>query len=182
MVRCVMYAMREMLYDPPEIEYLDGRPYPKVRPKVTHGLVQFAIATAIAKAAGTRGFLMTEVRYAPGGVDRKRTELVPDVSFMSRERRSALEGSSREKPRFSPEIAVEVRSPSDNLSFLKRKIARYLATGSILVLDVVPATRSIIAYTNGDERSYAAGEPFSHLAVPWLTFAISEVFAALDAG
>jgi len=167
--------------DKPEIEYLDGRPYPKVSPKLSHGLVQIAIARAIGDCAGDRGFVVSEVRFDPGAVDgAQRTEFVPDVAFLSRERRQALSGKGREKPPLSPELAVEVRSPSDDLRYLARKIARYLATGSVLALDVDPKTRRIIAHAADGIREYLSGERFEHPALPWLQFDVSAIFADLD--
>lgn len=175
-----MQAMPATLRDYPEIEYLDGRAYPKVTPKFTHGLVQGAIAAAIARAAGERGFVVPEVRFQPGAIDKSVTEFVPDVAFLSAERRSTLTGEAREKPPFSPDIAVEVRSPSDDLKFLARKITRYLATGSVLVLDIVPQERIVIAHAAGGVRAFKCGDTFEHPAVPWLTFEIDAIFSALD--
>lgn len=170
-----------MLRDRPEIEYLDGRPYPKVSPKLSHGLVQVAMARLIATCAGDRGYAVSEVRFDPGAVTgAKKTEFVPDVAYLSRERRQALSGKGREKPPLSPELAVEVRSPSDKLRYLAEKIDRYLATGSVLVLDVDPKRRRIIAHSKAGVREYVAGEEFEHPTLPWLRFTVDMVFADLD--
>ncbi len=46
--------MAKMLSDKPEIEYVDGQPFPKVSPKRTHAVVQLAIASeAEAMCRGT---------------------------------------------------------------------------------------------------------------------------------
>jgi len=173
--------MATILQDRPEIEYLDGRPYPKVSPKMSHGLVQLALARVIADCAGARGFVVPEVRFDPGAAaGTKKTEFVPDVAYLSRERRLELTGEGREKPPFSPELAVEVRSPSDDLRYLAKKIARYLATGSVLVLDVDPKTRLIIAHATDGVREYARGSHFEHPALPWLQFDVDAIFADLD--
>jgi hypothetical protein len=47
MVRCEMQTMATTMRDRPEIEYLDGRAYPKVSPKLSHGLVQIALANGV---------------------------------------------------------------------------------------------------------------------------------------
>ncbi len=173
--------MATAMRDKPEIEYLDGRSYPKVSPKLSHGLVQAAMARAISACAGAQGFVVSEVRFDPGAiVGAKKTEFVPDVAFLSRERRQALQGKGREKPPLSPELAVEVRSPSDDVRYLAKKISCYLATGSVLVLDVDPKTRRIIAHAAGGMREYMAGEHFEHPALPWLQFDLSDIFAELD--
>ncbi len=181
MVSCEMQTMATTMCDKPEIEYLDGRPHPKVSPKLSHGLVQIALATAIKACAGERGFVVSEVRFDPGAIaGTKKTEFVPDVAFLSRERRQALSGKGREKPPLSPELAVEVRSPSDDLRYLAKKISRYLATGSILALDVDPKMRRIIAHATNGVREYGAGERFEHPALPWLQFDVEAIFAELD--
>lgn len=170
-----MQPMPTTLYDLPEIEYLDGRAYPKVSPRLTHGRVQLAVAGVIMSAAGSRGIVATEVRFNSGALDGSKTELVPDVAFISAERLEALSQADREKPPFSPDIAVEVRSPSDDLSYLRRKITRYLATGSILVLDVDPEQRRIFAHSADGVRTFSTDETITHPAMPWLRFDVDSV-------
>ena len=75
---------------------------------------------------------------------------------------------------------MENRSPHDNLRYLSEKVGRYLATGSLLVLDVDPKTRSIVAHTAEGVRQYSQRERFSYRGLPWLTFECSAVFANLD--
>ena len=173
--------MASVLRDRPEIEYLDGRPYPKVSPKLSHGLVQGALSRIISACAGDRGFVVPEVRFDPGAASSaKKTEFVPDIAYLSRERRQALSGKDREKPPLSPELAVEVRSPSDDLRYLAKKIERYLATGSVLVLDVDPKTRRIVAHAADGIVEFIANETFEHPTLPWLRFSVDMVFADLD--
>jgi hypothetical protein len=85
------------------------------------------------------------------------------VSF---ERLRAIPEKQREEPPFAPDIAVEVRSPSDNLTFLRRKIERYLQAGSVLVLIADPDKRTIVAHDSGGVRNYGVGDRFAHPAVP----------------
>jgi Uma2 family endonuclease len=168
--------MPETLYDWPEIEYLDGQSYPKVSPRPTHGRVQLKVGLAIEHAAQGRGEVWTEVRFDPGAIDGTKTELVPDVAYVSNERLSGLTGEAAEKPPFSPDIAVEVRSPSDDLKYLARKIQRYLATGALLVLDVDPQTQSIIAHSTDGVRTFTKAEVFAHPAARWLRFDVDSIF------
>jgi Uma2 family endonuclease len=173
--------MRTILYDPPEIEYLDGHPHPKVSPKTTHTFVQTAFVVILQRCGTARGFCGTEWRFDPGQVDRTPTEFVPDVAFVSKERFYAVPVEQRDKLPFSPDIAVEVRSPKDDLKYLREKIERYLATGSILAFDVDPKKRFIDAYAPSGVRRYTPGMRFEHEAAPWLQFDVDEVFADLDA-
>lgn len=172
--------MRSTLYDAPEVEYLDGRPYPKMSPKTRHGAVQSRLVLEIRRCAGSSGFAGTEVRFHPGPAGTKPTSFVPDVSFVSRERLAALSPEARQEPPFSPDIAVEVRSPSDDLTYLAKKIARYLQTGSVLVLDVDPAMRTVYAHTSEGVTEYHSGDRFAHDTAPWLHFDVHSIFADLD--
>jgi|SRR5579884_57078 len=172
--------MRTILYDPPEIEYLDGHPHPKVSPKTPHTFVQGALDRVLWRCGHERGFSGPEWRFEPGAIDRTPTELVPDLSFVSKERLLSVPREKRDKLPFSPDIAIEVRSPSSDLKYLVEKIERYLKTGSVLVLDVDPATRRIIAHASSGMREYARGSHFEHEAAPWLTFNLDEIFSDLD--
>lgn len=173
--------MRTILYDPPEIEYLDGHPHAKSSPKTAHSFVQGALVGILRHCGRGRGFAGTEWRFEPGQIDRTPTELVPDVAFVSKERLLALPEERVQKPPFSPDIAVEVRSPKDDLPYLREKIERYLVTGSLLVLDVDPARRTIVAHAYEGVREFARGECFRHDAAPWLLFEVDEAFEDLDA-
>ncbi|HMF28997.1 MAG TPA: Uma2 family endonuclease, partial [Candidatus Cybelea sp.] len=96
------------------------------------------------------------------------------------ERLRALSVVEREEPPFSPDIAVEVWSPTNDRRYLDLKIERYLATGAILVLDVNPYARTIVAHDASAIRTYQSGERFEHPAMPWLRFDVAEAFADLD--
>jgi Uma2 family endonuclease len=170
--------MREAIAEKPSIEYLDGQAYPKVSPRLAHGVVQGNLTIVLTRCAGERGIVGPELHVYPGRVDQTKTVFVPDVSFVSWER---IDSSSieREEPR-SPDVAVEVRSPSNDLHYLEKKIARYLATGSILVLDVDPKRRVIHAHDSDGTRRFDTGERFRRACLPWLTFDVAEVFANLD--
>lgn len=170
----------EMLIDQPEIEYLDGQPYPKVSPKLTHAVVQGALVRILHRCAGKRGRVGPELDVYPGGTGASLTKFVPDVAYVSMERLRALSPADREEPPFSPDIAVEVWSLTNDRRYLDLKIARYLATGSVLVLDVDPYARTIVAHDGNAIRTYKTGELFEHPALPWLRFDVAEAFADLD--
>jgi Uma2 family endonuclease len=166
--------------EPEYIEYLDGRPHPKVSPRHEHAFVQLRIARILEDCAGERGQVATELDAIVGKIDGTRSKLIPDVSYVSFEQSDRYSDAELDEPPFAPEIAVEVHSIGDTNAYLEDKIARYLATGSLLVLDVRPRTRSITAHAAGDVRTFAESDVFSHPAVPWLTFALRDVFSVLD--
>lgn len=162
--------------DYPEIEYLNGRPHPKVSPKRTHALVQFALALVLRRCGGAIGNVATEWRFKLSGD----TELVPDVAFVSFDRLRALTDEEAEEPPFAPDIAIEVRSPSRRPAYDVSKIREYLSHGAKLVLDVDPKARAIHAHDSGVGRvAFHSGDRFAHDAFPWLIFEVDEVFADL---
>jgi Uma2 family endonuclease len=121
-----------------------------------------------------------EWRFRIGHADDTKTEFVPDLAYISKERLRALAPEDREEPPFAPDIAVEVRSPSSRPGLREKKIARYLATGAKIVLDVDPATRLIHVHDAEGVRTLACGQRFTHPEALWLAFDVSEAFADLD--
>lgn len=167
-------------YQPKYFETLDGVRYAKVRPREIHATVQLSIGSLIRRLAGALGRVATEWEFRVGDVDSTDSILQPDVSFASYARLRTLSREERQIPPFSPDIAVEVRSPSSLPGLRSRKTVRYLATGAVLVLDVDPAERAITAHAVDCVRTYVNGERFEHPATPWLVFDVSEAFADLD--
>lgn len=170
----------QMLFDAPEIEYLDGRPYPKVSPKTAHSMTQTALVILLRDIAGVRGRAGTEWHFRVGRVDGTKTVLVPDVAYVAIERLRALTGKDREEPPLAPDIVAEVRSPRESAILRAQKIARYLATGSLLVLDVDPQKKTIEAHAADGVRKYHLGETLVSSAIPWLRFAVTRAFEGLD--
>jgi Uma2 family endonuclease len=170
--------MAKIIWDPPEIEYIDGHPYPKVSPKRTHAVVQLAIAMILQRCAAKAGIVGPEWRFklAPG------TELVPDIAYVSYARLRCLTDAEAEEPPFAPDIAAEVRSPSHRRALAAKKIQQYLTHGGCLVLDIDPYARVVYAYSGGADSPnvYRAGERFYSNVVPWLEFDIDELFANID--
>ncbi|HUZ48367.1 MAG TPA: Uma2 family endonuclease [Candidatus Dormibacteraeota bacterium] len=166
------------LRDRPEVELLDGRKYPKVSPKRTHGMVQLAMAMILVRCVGDRGDTATEwrCRLEP------QIEFVPDVAFVSFERLRPLSEAEREEPPFAPDVAVEIRSPSYRAEYGAQKTAAYLAHGSLLVLDIDPETRIVYAHARGGApRVFHEKQTFAHENMPSLHFEVAELFARIRA-
>lgn len=161
--------------DKPEVEYIGGRRFPKMSPKLAHGLVQVACCAVLSRCAQAGGATSTETRFrlAPG------TTLVPDVSFVSYGRLRGLSDDDIEEPPFAPDIAIEVRSKSDRASLIRKKNELYLRYGGLLVLNVDPYTRSMTVDTAQGERQIASFDRFENAAVPWLQFDAAELFEKL---
>lgn len=163
----------------PEIEYLAGRPVPKVSPKRRHAIIQGALVSIVRNLAKGRGDVGTEWRCHPEA-QQPTTSLVPDVAFISRERLASLSEADREEPPFAPDIAIEVRSPSDRLSDVEWKMQAYLSHGASVALDVLPVERVIRSFTSAGVQIFREPESFVCDKLPWFTFGLVEVFADLD--
>jgi Uma2 family endonuclease len=107
--------------------------------------------------AGTRGMTTTEVRFYFVRGEAKPSSLLPDVSYIANER-WPLDASkdARERPRFAPDIAVEIWSPSDRKKRLAEKSALYLAHGSRVVIVVYPEKREIAFHHVGGTALFPA--------------------------
>lgn len=167
--------------EPEYIEYLDGETHPKVSPRLPHGAVQARLAMFLQQTAPSPHIIATEGDAAVDNSKERRTKLIPDISFYWPHRFKSLPREQQEEPPFSPEIAIEVRSRGDKQSYVKRKIDRYFATGSQLVLDVDFHKRTITAYTaDGTITRFEEHERFTSAAFPWFTFELRDLFSVLD--
>ena len=164
----------------PETEWILGRAVRKVSPFRTHALLQRAFGSALAAWADGRGDVGTEWRFRPAPAGEIRRPLVPDVSYVSDARLAGLEGRELEAPGFSPDIAVEIRSPDDRARNLEHKIAVYLATGSSLVIVVDPRDRSVRLHDARGVRVLRDSDVIEHSAIPGFALALPALFAPLD--
>lgn len=74
----------------------------------------------------------------------------PDASWLSKERWDALTEDEQEKNApVCPEFVVELRSPSDNLTDLKSKMAEYLDNGSQLGWLLDPLEKRVYIFRPG---------------------------------
>lgn len=76
------------------------------------------------------------------------TVLAPDVSFVAAGRQWPDDDITG-FPALAPDLAVEVRSPSNTRADIARKIAIYLAAGVRLVWDVDPGPQTVTVHAPG---------------------------------
>ena len=164
----------------PETEWILGRAVRKVSPFRTHALLQGTLQTALAAWAHGRGDVGPEWRFRPAPDGEIRRPLVPDVSYVSDARLRGLEGHDLEAPPFSPDVAVEIRSPGDRARNLEHKIAVYLATGTSLVIVVDPRDRSVRLHDPRGTRALSGDDVLAHPAIPGFSLALTALFAPLD--
>jgi Uma2 family endonuclease len=160
----------------PYVELIDGVELPKASPMTHHGQLQLRLGGILQAWAAERGVVGTEWRFWLVPIGDRRTSLVPDVAYASTERLVPLSDEAYEIPPFAPDVAIEVRSPSDRAGNIRRKIELYLAHGAHLVLDVDPAKRRIVAHDATSTQSFADGDRFEHAATPGLTFDLRALF------
>jgi Uma2 family endonuclease len=79
------------------------------------------------------------------------TVRAPDVAFVRRERIEALQGKGFAKG--TPDLAVEIFSPSDSVPQLMRKVKQYFAAGTHTVWIVYPEQKEIhVLEASGADR------------------------------
>jgi Uma2 family endonuclease len=126
--RVELVAGRLLVHEPPGFEHGD------ILARVTYELIKFVEATppTLGKViAGDPGFVL---HRSPD------TVRAPDVAFV---RRARLTGEViRGFAEFAPDLAVEVRSPSDRRGELLAKVADWLRAGADLVWVIDPIRRN----------------------------------------
>jgi Uma2 family endonuclease len=133
-------------------ELIDGEIVEKVVTQA-HGIVAANFATHLNLYAWQRpiGRVAVEARHRPADDDEN--DRLPDVSFVADMSKAVV----REGAVLSmPDLAIEIKSPSDSLRKMREKARYYLANGTKLVWLAFPEQRVIEVYTPADE--YILGE------------------------
>ncbi len=120
------------------------------------------------------GRFTTEARHSIEGDDHH--DVLPDVSFILDAERPAVEEGVIPQ---MPDFAVEIKSPTDKLTTLRRKAAYYIDNGTRLVWVVIPEKRVVEVY-RPDEPVLVCGEDdFLDGAdvLPGFRVAVKELFA-----
>ena len=134
--------------------------------RISYFLLQFTLSNGIGYVTGEAGgYVMAE-----GNV------FNPDVGYISKAR--LPEEPDREVP-IPPDLAVEVKSPTDSKRSMRRKAEKYLASGTRLVWLVFPDEQTVEVYladkdvqTVGIDGVLDGGE-----VLPGFTFKVSDIFA-----
>ncbi len=159
---------------------IDGELHEDPMPNRTHGdiaalLAYFMLHYVLPRRLGT---VNVEVGYHPTDADN--TVLLPDVAYVSHTR---LAGSSPDSyvPTM-PEIAVEIKSPGNSMSQLRRKADAYLRHGATIVWLVIPERQGVeqwqldadggMQHVFIDRQGTLDGEP----ALPGFTLELSLLF------
>ena len=97
---------------------------------------------------------------------------MPDVSIVLRSR---LSGEDRVF-QGSPELAIEVVSPSDTAKHLKRKVDAYLEAGSKSVWIVYPEAHSVMVHTRDSVRELRGDQSITDPLLPGFSTPVAAFF------
>ena len=167
----------------PETEWLRGRAVQKVSPKRKHGELQLWLGATLRAWARGRGRVASEWRFRispPGEVTRP---LVPDISYLSYERMRGRAAGEWDTPLVAPDVAVEIRSPSDRTADIADKVATLLRAGTRLVVVIDPEACTLTAHearATHDAHVYTERDTWTHPALPDFRLDVGEMFAEVD--
>lgn len=122
-------------------ELFDGEIIEMSGPGGVHGRIAIRLGSYLFIFAEEHnlGIVTGETGYHPPG-DRYNL-LLPDVAYISSDR--APDPFPEKLVPAMPDIAVEIRSPSNSLEELREKAQRYLRLGTSIVWTVLPAAQSV---------------------------------------
>jgi Uma2 family endonuclease len=155
-------------------EYIDGEVVPLNVGTQSHSTIQFNCALALRPylLAHPGGWGATELHCKLDIRGRIRYRL-PDVAIVLRPKTDAAYFDG------APDLAIEIRSPEDSLTFLFDKSADYFTNGAKLVWLILPEEQSVIVITpNGPPRTVRSGETLTAPEIlPGLEILVAELFA-----
>jgi Uma2 family endonuclease len=108
-----------------------------------------ALGNHLAKEQQANGWATRRGRLAtldPGFTLARNPDTVraPDLAYVSRERHPAPIPDGF--PAFAPDLAIEVRSPSDRVGAVISKVGTWLEAGTLLVWSIDPEREQVVAY------------------------------------
>lgn len=167
----------------PASEFADGEVMQKPMPTEVHALLQvfFAVSIYGFLRAARLGRVASELRcvFGPAGCERP---YVPDVVFISGARLTSGDARKRGAFRGAPDLAIEIVSPGQSVSWFDEKVAFYLAHGVRLVWIVDPYREVVrVRAPHRDPFTLRTGDTLDGGDVlPGFTLALSEVWAEVQ--
>jgi len=164
----------------PYLEWVRGCYYPKVSPHSAHRRLQIKLGAMMLAWGEQLGVVASEVDTDVSPVDDDTRRYLPDVGFWSFERLRETGQSDAQVPKIPPDLAVEVRTATDDRQYLAEKVRAYVAAGSTAVLVVEADTRRVIVHERTGKRALEEGAVFENESFPGLRLALVELFSVLD--
>ena len=106
----------------------------------------------------------------------------PDVSLVSKERLKGLKRPPRGFSQGSPDLAVEILSPSNTVEEIHDKIVEYFENDTGLVWVIHPAEKYVLVYHAPEPDGFLRSQDTldGKEVVPEFSMAVSELFEAWD--
>jgi Uma2 family endonuclease len=188
-VAAVGMTAEELLgYDVPgkRVELVRGRLVVREPASFYHGSLTLrigvALTTHLAREREQHGWPQTRGRLAtadPGFTLARRPDTVraPDIAYVSRERFAGPMPDGF--PELAPDLAVEVRSPTDRTGSIVAKVGDWLTAGTQLVWVVDPPRESVVVYcADGSVNVLGVNETLSgDTLLPGFALPLQEMFA-----
>ena len=133
---------------------IDGELFCEMSPGHLHGRLAVLISHLlfVYAEANDLGDVTSEVGHFP--IDDRHTVLLPDIAFHRKE--DAPPATHEKFVSRMPDLAVEISSPSNSLSELRRKAAVYLANGTERVWLVLPQRAGVEVWHLGPDDEPAS--------------------------
>ena len=156
-----------------ELVDMDGAP--------RHGRMTGHIYTLIFNHVSSRN-LPLDVGVSTGFQIDPYTLRVPDVQVTGWERMAAYDEDAGGWPRFAPDVAIEVVSPSNTRAEMERKTTEYFANGAqaVWIADPTPRTVSIRRPDQTEQVFTHDDMLYGDPEIPGFTCPVADVFAVLD--
>ena len=180
--KLTLEAFLEMPETRPASEYEDGEVCQKPMPTVVHGVIQSLLAFVFilyARERG-RGIAGSEIRCIFGPAGRERA-YIPDVIFIADAPPGV--GAANGPWQGAPDLAVEILSPDDRMTRIRRKVRFYLENGVRLVWLVDPEDRTVTVVTSlAGSTTLSEGEDLDGGDVlPGLRVRVREILPPVEA-
>ena len=127
-------------------EYIKGELLPMAPTSVEHGYISVNLSSLL--HIYVRENQLGRVLISDTGFRVGERVLIPDIAFVSTDRLPA--DQSKASP-ISPDLAVEVVSPSDTLNRIQEKVFAYLEAGTQLVWVLEPRAKTVTVYRSETE-------------------------------
>lgn len=179
-IKSVTAEEYQLLPDPVDgnrLELLKGRVLSLPRPNWEQGEIAGTVGSLIKQFLKSNR--VGRVSLSSGIITERDPDSLrgPDVSFISKER-MPLDKRMNEYPKMTPDLCVEVLSPSNTRFELNAMMTEYFATGAKMVWVVDPDERSVAVYEQPDEGRVFKGR--SSLSggqvLPGFTCSVAEIF------
>jgi Uma2 family endonuclease len=165
------------LEEPPHayFELRHGEVCEVTRPRFKHIEIQDSLRERLSRAAGNGGKVYTELPFRP----LPEHELwVADVAYLPAQR--VEQARIDQDVQGSPDLVIEVLSPSNTKREIRSRAAFCLSTGSLEFWVVDPVERTVTVFTTGDVQVYSTGHavPVDRFFSGQPAIPVNDIFAA----